>query len=71
MKYTIKQGDTLSQIARTYNTTVNKLLAANPHIVDRNKIYAGHDLIIPGVSDVSTTGTNLIGRLVTWLTGKR
>ena len=45
--YTIKYGDTLSEIAQRYGTTVQKLLDANPYITNKNKIYAGKTLKIP------------------------
>lgn len=45
--YTIKAGDTLSKIAKKYGTTVEKLMAANPYITNKNKIYAGKSLQIP------------------------
>lgn len=43
--YTVKSGDTLSQIAEKYNTTVDKLVSANG-IKDKNKIYPGQKLLI-------------------------
>ncbi len=48
--YTIKSGDTLSQLAVNNGTTVAALMAANPSITDPNKIYAGATLNIPGKS---------------------
>lgn len=45
--YTIKYGDTLSEIAQRYGTTVQKILDANPYITNKNKIYAGKTLQIP------------------------
>lgn len=47
MKYTIKSGDTLWALARRHGTTVDELLRMNPHIKDRNKIYAGRTLELP------------------------
>jgi len=44
--YTIKYGDTLSQIAATNNTTVSNLMTLNPYITDPNKIYAGKTLAL-------------------------
>ena len=38
----IKRGDTLSAIARRYNTTVAALMRINPQIKDKNKIKAGN-----------------------------
>lgn len=46
--YTIKQGDTLSKIARSFGLTLDQLLAANTEtIVDANKITVGDVIIIP------------------------
>ena len=44
--YTIQRGDTLSRIAARYGTTVAILVELN-HIANKNKIYAGHKLLIP------------------------
>ena len=43
--HTVKSGDVLSKIAKKYNTTVQKLQAAN-NIKDANKIYAGQKIKI-------------------------
>ena len=43
--YTVQPGDTLSQIALQYHTTVNALAALN-HLADPNLIYAGQILRI-------------------------
>lgn len=43
--YVVVKGDTLSGIAKRYDTTVNALVAAND-IKDPNKIYVGHELKI-------------------------
>lgn len=44
--YTIKQGDTIYQLARTYNTTVEAILAANPGI-DPMNLRIGQVICIP------------------------
>ena len=46
--YTIQWGDTLSGIAKKYNTDVNTLMGLNPYIKNANKIYAGKTLNLPG-----------------------
>lgn len=46
MKYIVKSGDTLSAIARKFNTTVEALVASNG-IKDKNLIYVGQILTIP------------------------
>ena len=43
--YTVKAGDTLSQIAKKYGTTVNKLATDN-NISNPNKIYVGQKIKI-------------------------
>jgi nucleoid-associated protein YgaU len=43
-EYTIKKGDTLSAIAKRNGTTVKALLAKNPQIKNRDKIYVGHKI---------------------------
>ena len=45
LKYVVKRGDTLTQIARRYGTTVNRLAQIN-NIKNANKIYAGQVLLI-------------------------
>jgi len=56
--YTVKEGDTLSEIAETHNTTVEKL-AENNHIDNVHMIYVGQELVIDGpaapVASASTT----------------
>lgn len=48
--YTVVSGDTLSGIARRYNTTVSAILAQNPFITNPNLIYPGEQIVIPGGS---------------------
>lgn len=43
--YTVKSGDTLSEIAVKYKTTVEKLVKDN-NIADADKIYAGQKIVI-------------------------
>ena len=45
-KYEIKWGDTLSEIAEEYQTTVERLVELNSNITDPNLIYAGDYLVI-------------------------
>ena len=45
--YTVKKGDTLSEIARDNGTTLKKLKAANPQIKNLNKIKPGQKIKIP------------------------
>jgi hypothetical protein len=45
--YTVKSGDTLSQIARDFNVTVDDILKLNK-IEDVNLIFPGEEIKIPG-----------------------
>lgn len=47
--YTVKSGDTLSEIALTYGTTVSNILSLNPSITNPNLIYPGQNIIIKSV----------------------
>ncbi|MBP6216038.1 MAG: LysM peptidoglycan-binding domain-containing protein [Luteimonas sp.] len=47
-RYTIRAGDTLSGIAASRGTTVDALMQANPGIRNRDLIYAGQSLTLPG-----------------------
>jgi cell wall-associated NlpC family hydrolase len=49
--YLIRRGDTLWALAQRYGTTVNALMQANPQVKNRNLIYTGHHLNIPGSRD--------------------
>ena len=52
--YTIRRGDTLSAIAKKFNTTVAELCALNG-IVNANRIFAGDVIIIRGGSAIIYT----------------
>lgn len=56
--YTVKSGDTLSEIAQKYGTTVNEIASLN-NISNPNIIYVGQYLLIPTTSNaqVSTSTT--------------
>ena len=45
--YTIKKGDTLSELAVRFDTSVKELLKANKKIKDPDLIFAGAKLNIP------------------------
>ena len=44
--YQIKKGDNLTRISAAYRCSINDILAWNPKIKDKNKIYAGDYLYI-------------------------
>ena len=51
--YVIKRGDTLSEIAARYHTTVAELIRANDLAGNGNLIYAGQQLSVPGAKSAS------------------
>ncbi|HVE81377.1 MAG TPA: LysM peptidoglycan-binding domain-containing protein [Myxococcales bacterium] len=57
MSYQIKSGDTLSQLAQRFGTSVSALQKANPKITNPDLIYAGDSLNIPGKSDTFGGGS--------------
>lgn len=57
-KYIIKEGDTLSKLARKYGVSVSKLASTNS-IQDPNKIFAGQTLNIP-VSALKEAGNKIL-----------
>ena len=46
-KYKVKKGDTLSQIAEKFKTSLKELLRSNKDIKDPNMISIGQSIIIP------------------------
>lgn len=44
--YTIKSGDTLFSIGNRYNTSINRIISANPNIIPNNLVI-GQRIIIP------------------------
>jgi LysM repeat protein len=53
--YTTKQGDTLSQIAKMYNVSINTIIWANPNIDNKTKLKEGTSLLIMPVDGVKHT----------------
>jgi LysM repeat protein len=62
MNYRIQAGDTLWALSRRYGTTVDALMRANPQIANRNLIYTGRTLNIPGKSDSFDPGQQPVRR---------
>lgn len=50
MTYIVKKGDTLSGIAKVFNTTVENLVENND-IKDPDMIYVGQVIIVPDKND--------------------
>ena len=53
--YTVKQGDTLSKLAKQFGKTVEEFASANS-IANPNLIKIGQELVIPGQTAISTQG---------------
>jgi LysM repeat protein len=54
-QYVVQAGDTLSQIAAEFNTSVAALLRANPQVSASGTIYTGEVLELPGALLVNPT----------------
>ena len=54
-KYTIKKGDSLSKIAKLFNTSVAELARINK-IKNKNNIYAGSVLLVPTQKESKSSG---------------
>ena len=61
--YTVKSGDTLSSIAKRYNTTYQKIATYN-NIKDANKIYVGQKIKIQSTGSSAVKSDNAIAREV-------
>ncbi len=57
-QYTVVYGDSFYLIARRYNTTMDSLIAANPHITNSAQIMPGDVLCVPGLEEESMGQTN-------------
>lgn len=55
---TVQRGDTLSGIARQYDSTVQQLVRANSSVTDPDLIYAGQQLRIPRGSQRATRSSS-------------
>lgn len=53
--YTVKRGDTLSEIAMKFGTTVSSIVALNPSIKNPNLIYPGQQFTIQTNANTSQT----------------
>lgn len=60
--YTVKSGDTLSEIAQRYGTTVSSIVALNPIIKNPNLIYPGQKFIIS--TNDNLEGQNSCGKIL-------
>ena len=58
--YVVQSGDSLSSIARRFNTTVGELMAMNTGIPDQNLIFRGQRLLVPGGEFPGLWNNNLL-----------
>lgn len=47
--YTIKSGDTLSEISQKFQVSIDVIIGANPEVTDPNNLRIGQRLVIPSV----------------------
>ena len=65
LTYTVKKGDTLSQIALKYGTSVSSIVALNPIIKNPNLIYPGQIFIInTNCNNSISSGNNSCGKIL-------
>lgn len=64
MRYIVAKGDTLTELASRYGTTVEAILQANSEIHNKDLIYPGATLYIPLTSPVSVPELLRRGRQV-------
>lgn len=57
--YTIKRGDTLSEIAKDFGTTVSNIVSLNTFITNPNLIYSGQQLTIKTTSETSENSKSI------------
>lgn len=50
--YIVNHGDTLSEVAKLFNTTLSQLLILNPSIKNVNLIYAGQRVNVPSPESI-------------------
>lgn len=61
--YTVKKGDTLTEIAEEFDTTLEQIVMQNPFITNPNLIYPGQNLtIFSGTSAPENSGMNSAGK---------
>lgn len=57
MTYTVKKGDTLSAIAKKFNTTTDILVSCNKGLIkNKNSIKVGWKLVIPSSKNYEQIG---------------
>jgi peptidoglycan endopeptidase LytE len=57
--YVVQRGDTLSELAVRFDTTIDRLLKLNPEVEKASLIYEGQRLKVPGIV-LPNTGTGQI-----------
>ena len=52
MEYTVKQGQTLTRIAREKGVSISSIMERNPNLNDPNRLQEGETLTLPETSEV-------------------
>jgi LysM repeat protein len=58
--YVVQAGDTLSEIAQRYNTSIAAIVALNPQISDPDLIYVGQVIALPEDGGIPVTGSYVV-----------
>src|SRR5262245_31082743 len=54
--YTVRSGDTLSEIARNHGVSLSSLIKANPQISNPNIIHSGQHIHVPSARSTGSVG---------------
>ena len=57
-KYTVKVGDTLSEIAKKYNVSISTLMKLNPTVKNANRIQVGQTITVSGKASASSSSSS-------------
>lgn len=65
-EYVVKSGDNLTEIAKRFGLTVEKIMAVNPEIKDSNALLTGQTIILPAGRSEGVTTVDQKGRYYRW-----
>jgi LysM repeat protein len=64
--YVVRGGDNLTEIARMYGLTVERIMASNPQITDPNLLITGQVITLPSGRNEGPRSLEKQGRLFVW-----